>query len=137
MSLWPILWPPLSLWALFPGVVRFSCLQMQIHLSGYISKVCLLLLKNKEVGSSIRVWGFLNLNGLLWFILVLYYYIYYYYIYVTCSILGDVVYSESVKCVKTYFYNLFNILIFIYIHFPLIFICEVYFFCLSEKIVIS
>ena len=47
--------------------------------------------------------GILNLNWLLWLILVLYYSIYYQYICVTSSMLGDVVYSDSVNCVKTYF----------------------------------
>ena len=33
----------------------------------------------------------------------IYYFIYYQYIFVKSPMLGDVVYSESVKCVKTYF----------------------------------
>ena len=40
---------------------------------------------------------------------ILYNFIYYQYICVTSSMLGDVVYIESVKCVKIYFYSLLNI----------------------------
>ena len=49
------------------------------------------------------------------------------------SMLGDVVYSESVKCVKTYLYSLFNILIFRNIYFSSDMLST--FFALNLKII--